>query len=58
MCFLSARAPLFHSVFCHGEICDSTSTCGVCPHLPFQARVSRIQQIEKDILRLGAHLQV
>lgn len=23
-----------------------------------QARVSRIQQIEKDILRLGAHLQV
>lgn len=28
--------------------------CLVCP----QARVSRIQQIEKDILRFGARLQV
>jgi len=32
------------------------TVCGcVCV---LQARVSRIQQIEKDILRLGAHLQV
>lgn len=30
----------------------------VCAYLPFQARVSRIQQIEKDIQRLGACLQV
>lgn len=40
---------------------DSTgrvSETFVCVCVCFQARVARIQQIEKDILRLGARLQV
>lgn len=34
------------------------TSSGVTYGLCFQARVARIQQIEKDILRLGARLQV